>query len=203
MKPYYININRQFGSFGRPIAKVLSELLGIAYYDRDIIEAAAEETGIPLSRASEVDEAGHSRFGYMAHPLGMGAIAEQNRLFEAERDVILGYANKGSAIFVGRLAEYILRERNCLNIFIYAPKEERYRNCVNTLDMEPQEACRAIESVDKAREYYWLRYAKYLPNDLEHNHLLVDSSLFGVRGTARLLADIAREHFLPDETEQA
>ena len=54
--------------------------------------------------------------------------------------------------------------------------------------------------MDRARKYYWLRYAKYLPNDLEHNHLLVDSSLFGVQGTARLLADIARERFLTGET---
>ncbi|MDD5940832.1 MAG: cytidylate kinase-like family protein [Lachnospiraceae bacterium] len=195
MKNYYICINRQFGSLGRPIARALSEILGIEYYDRDIIEAAAEKTDMPLKHASEVEEKVQFRFAYMSHPLGIGAVAEQNKIFEAERDIILQFAAKGSAIFVGRCAEYILREKNCLNVFIYAPEEERYQNCVNSLDMEPAEARETIASVDKARDNYWMKYAKYLPSDLEHNHLMIDSSLLGVKGTAQLLAEIAQKYF--------
>lgn len=105
-------------------------------------------------------------------------------------------AAEGSAIFVGRCADFILRDRKCLNVFIYAPKEKRYLNCVNSLGMDPAEARKMMEQVDKARNLYWQRYAHHLPSDTESNQLMIDSSLFGVKGTAKLLADIVREYFV-------
>jgi hypothetical protein len=53
-----------------------------------------------------------------------------------------------------------------------------------------------MEQVDKARNLYWQRYAHHLPSDTESNQLMIDSSLFGVKGTAKLLADIVREYFV-------
>lgn len=196
MNNYYININRQFGSLGRPIAKELAKILNIEYYDRDIVEEAAKKLNISVSEASDQDEKGTSPFARMAHPLGQGSSANQDKLFSVEQEVILGFANKGSGIFVGRCADYVLREKkNCLNVFIYAPEEERYLNCVNTLGMEPKEARDMIAKVDKARELYWKKYTGHTPDDFESNHLMINSSLFGVTGTAKLLASIAKSLF--------
>ena len=193
---YYVNINRQFGSLGRPIAKALAEDLGIEYYDRDIIEQTAKKMGIPLKEASDVEETWASPWERMAHPLGGGNAQVQDKLFAVEQAVILKMAAEGSAIFVGRCADFILRDRKCLNVFIYAPKEKRYLNCVNSLGMDPAEARKMMEQVDKARNLYWQRYAHHLPSDTESNQLMIDSSLFGVKGTAKLLADIVREYFV-------
>lgn len=195
MEQYYININRQFGSLGRPIAIKLAEILQIEYYDRDIVEETARKMEISVAQASTQDEVVGSKFGRMAFPLGDGPSESQNKIFDLQVQIIQEMASKGPAIFVGRCADYILRNYNCLNVFIYAPKAQRYLNCVNSLGMEPKEAKKMIEKVDKARERYWLKYTKHLPSDLESTHLMVDSSLFGVTGTAELIASIVKDHF--------
>lgn len=194
---FYINIARQFGSLGRPIARELSALLGIEYYDRDIVEATAKEMGLTVGSIGEKDEeVDVFKFARMSLPLGSSSPDEQDKIFEAQRKVIINLADRGSCIFVGRCADHILREQpNCLNVFIYAPKEERYLNCVNSLNMKPAEAKRMIERVDKARDRYYQHYAGHKPSDLESCHLLVDSSMFGVKGTAEMLCGIARQRF--------
>lgn len=196
MEPCYININRQFGSLGRPIAIKLAEILQIEYYDRDIVEETARQMNIPLSQASDQDESISSKFGRMAFPLGSGSKESQEKMFDVQAQIIQSLAAKGSAIFVGRCADHILQNHNCLNVFIYAPKSQRYLNCVNSLGMSPAEAKRMIDKVDKARDRYWMKYARHLPSDPEYTHVMLDSSLFGVSGTAELLATIVRGHFL-------
>ncbi|MCC8125802.1 MAG: cytidylate kinase-like family protein [Clostridiales bacterium] len=195
MMNYYININRQFGSLGRPIAQKLAEILGIEYYDRDIVEAVAKQTNLHVSKVDDHDEQTISRFARMAQPLGSDSVDMQDKLFTTQQKIIRDFAKKGSAIFVGRCADLILRDKNCLNVYIYAPKEQRYLNCVNSLGMNPSEARKMIEKVDKARNRYWLRYAKHLPSDLEYCHLMIDSSLFGINGTAQMLATVVKDRF--------
>lgn len=194
---FYINIARQFGSLGRPIARELHEILGIEYYDRDIVEATARETNLTAQKIGERDEeVGAFKFARMGLPLGNGSRDEQDAIFEAQKKVIINMADRGSCIFVGRCADFILRDQpNCFNVFIYAPKEERYLNCVNSLSMKPGEAKKMIERVDKARDRYYLHYAGHRPSDFEYCHLMVDSSIFGVRGTAEMLAAIIRSRF--------
>jgi len=196
-KKYYINISRQFGSLGRPIAKELSELLGIEYYDRDIVDETAKAMKMPVSKVSEHEEDQKSnRFFDMLFPLGTEGDKVKDDIFEVQQKIILDFASKGSCIFVGRCADYVLRDKkNCLNIHIYAPKQERYLNCVNALKMKPGEAKKMIDQVDKARERYWMKYTKHKPSDPELCHLMINSSIFGVKGTAEILAEIIKKRF--------
>lgn len=193
---FYINIARQFGSLGRPIARELSRLLGVEYYDREIVEKTAREMGLTVEKIGAKDEEAEGPFARMGLPLGSSPQSEQDAIFEAQKKVIVNLADRGSCIFVGRCADSILREQpHCLNVFVYAPQEERYLNCVNTLKMRPDEARRMIERVDKARDRYYMRYAHHKPYDFEYCHLAVDSSLFGIAGTAELLANVAKQRF--------
>ena len=77
-----------------------------------------------------------------------------------------------------------------LNIYIYAPVDARYKNCVEVLKMKPEEATKMIYKVDKARTAYHKRYAKYAPGDLDSKQIMIDSSMLGVKGTAEVLAEI-------------
>lgn len=191
---YVINIARQFGSLGRPIAKRLSEILEIEYYDRDIVEKAAKIMNLPISVISSVEEK-HKKSGFfnMLFPLGTESNDMQDKVFSVQRDIILNIAEKKSCIIVGRCSDYILNTNtNRLNIFIYASYEDRYNNCIESLHMSPEEAKKMINEVDKARDAYHMKYAKYLPGDLKHTDLLINSSLLGVEGTAQYLADLIK-----------
>jgi len=192
---YVITITRQFGSLGRPIAHKLSQLLGIEYYDRDIVEAASRKLDLPVSVISEAEESS-SGFFKMVFPLGMESVTQQQRIFKTQEKIIRELAERESCIIVGRCSDYILGpDANAMHIYIYAPYGARFRNCVDTLGMQPDEAKKMITAVDKARKFYHKQYANFTPDDPEHKDLLINSDLLGVTGTAKILADVIRERF--------
>lgn len=190
MENYVVTINRQFGSLGRPIARKMSEILGIEYYDRDIVDSVAKDTKMPVSKISDEEETARTSFFSMKYPLGHGTTVVQDNIFESQRRIISKLADSQSCIIVGRCSDYVLRNHpKIFRIFIYAPFEARYLNCIENLHMEPAEAQKMITEVDKARTAYHLRYAKYTPDDIMHNELLIDSSVLGIDGTAKYLSE--------------
>lgn len=194
MNNYVITLNRQFGSLGRPIARKMSELLSIEYYDRDIVDAVAKEMNKPISIISDAEETARSSFLRMKFPLGNGTTAMQEDIFETQKRIISNLADKENCIIVGRCSDYILRSHpKLIRIFIYAPYEARYRNCIDNLHMTPEQAQKMITEVDKARDAYHMRFAKYLPNDTNHNDLLINSSALGIDGTAAYLAEFVKQ----------
>lgn len=200
MSNYVITITRQFGSLGRPIASKLAEMLGIDYYDRDIVEHTAKEMGENIKFISEQEEKAKTGFAWMKIPFGISTSEKQDEIFNIERKVIEGYAEEKSCIIVGRCADYILQDRkNAIHIYIYAPLQARLRNCVDILLMDERDARKTLREVDKMRDVYHKRYAGYLPGDPQHKHLLIDSSLLGVNGTAKLLARLVKERFDPED----
>ena len=195
-KKYIVTITRQFGSLGRPIAREMSEILGIEYYDRDIVEEPSKKMNLPVSKISEHEETYSTNLFSMLLPLGSDSIAKQDEIYNVQKQVIREMAEKESCIIVGRCADYIFRDhRNVLNIYIYAPVDARYKNCVEVLKMKPEEATKMIYKVDKARTAYHKRYAKYAPGDPDSKQIMIDSSMLGVRGTVEILAEIVRRRF--------
>ena len=194
MDNYIITVARQFGSLGRPIAKELSELLDINYYDRDIVEETAKKMGMTVSEVSNEEEVAKTPFFKMGFPLGMGTSAKQDEIFSMQAKIIRELADKESCIIVGRCSDYVLRNyKNAIHVFINAPYEARLRNCVDLLHLDMENAKKEIQEVDKARDAYHMRYAKFLPSDFNHKNVMVDSSLFGVEGTAKALARMIQE----------
>lgn len=185
---YVITIMRQFGSLGRPIARRLSEKLGIEYYDRDIVDRTAREMNLPVSTVSELEEAAHKKFFSMKYPLGSGTTATQDEIFQTQRMIIQKIATKESCIIVGRCADSILREfPNTLHIYIYAPWKERVQVTIKRFGYSPEEAAKMVNDVDAARTRYHRQYTGFLPDDPDYKTLMVDSSILGVEGTADLL----------------
>ena len=120
-KKYIVTITRQFGSLGRPIAREMSEILVIEYYDRDIVEATSKKMNLPVSKISEHEETYSTSLFSMLLPLGSDSIAKQDEIYNVQKEVIREMAEKESCIIVGRCADYIFRDhRNVLNIYIYA-----------------------------------------------------------------------------------
>ncbi len=193
---FVVTIARQFGSLGRPIAADVGEALGIEYYDRSIVDAAARKLKLPVSTVSDAEESVRSPYFFMSYPLGTSTTDMQDVIFRAQSGVIADLAAKASCVIVGRCADYVLRQqKNLLNIFIYAPYRARLANCVERLNMKPDEAGRMIASVDRAREAYHRHYCGYSMDDKDHMHVMLDSSLLGVEGTRDVLTAIIRKRF--------
>lgn len=197
---YVITITRQFGSMGRPIARRMAEMLGIEYYDRDLVDQAAEKLNLPVSVINEVEEKANSLsknpFFRMASPLGSGTTATQDKIFEAQQNIIKFLAEKETCVIVGRCADFTLSEmENAIHIYIYASYEARLEHCIKDLGMEETEARRMMAAVDKARESYHVNFTGYTPDDKSHKDILIDSSLLGVEGTAEYLVELVKKKF--------
>lgn len=197
---YVITITRQFGSMGRPIARKMAEMLGIEYYDRDLVDQAAKKLNLPVSVINEVEEKANSLsknpFFRMASPLGSGTTTTQDQIFEAQQNIIKFLAEKETCVIVGRCADFTLSEmENAIHIYIYASYEARLGHCIKDLGMEEDEARRMMAAVDKARESYHMNFTGYMPDDKSHKDILIDSSLLGVEGTAEYLVELVKKKF--------
>lgn len=194
MEKYVVTITRQFGSMGRPIARKISDILGIEYYDRDIVDETARKMNLPVSTVSDEEESAGSSLYNFLFPLGMESAERKDRIFETQRAIITDLADKESCIVIGRCSDYILRDLpNLLNIYIYAPYDYRYERCINDLKIPPELAKKMITTVDKEREKYHWKYAGY--GCMDNKDIMINTQLFGVDKTAEVLADIIRRKF--------
>jgi len=197
MENYVVTISRQFASFGRSIAQKLSEELSVEFYDRDIVEATAKRMGLPIPVISNEEESAYPTFFRRKYPLGMGDANLQDEIFNVQSNIIRDIAQRESCIIVGRCAGYILRDHpRILNVYVYAPVEQRLKNCVEVLQMDFKTAKQMIKEVDKARENYRRRYCPGVKTAYDGYDIMIDSSKFGIEGTAKILADIVRSQFL-------
>ena len=199
MDNFVVTVGRQFGSMGRPIAKKAAEILGINYFDRDIVEEVAKRMNAPLSLISdEEEEAKHSfgKYGKMLFPLGSGTTELQDKIFSVQECVLQDFADKGPCIMVGRCSDYLMRGReNLLRVYIYSPIEARIKNCVEFFGMTEEKGRKMCADVDKARKSYHRHYAGYDPASPEHTDIMLNSAAFGIDGTADVLVNIIRENF--------
>ena len=165
------------------------------YYDRDIVEGVAKKTNLSIAEISDNEESASNSFWKMKFPILSETRMVQDHIFDIQKNIIQDIADREDCIIVGRCADAVLKEhKNCIRIYIYASEEQRLKNCVDVLRMDPREVARKmIKEVDQARESYHSRYAGYLPNDENHQDIMINSGLLGTSGTAELLETIIRK----------
>lgn len=178
----------------------MSRELAVEYYDRDIVEQTSRRMGLPVPEISDSEEKSGSRLFHHRYPLGMGLVSVQEEIFCVQSNIIRDLADRESCIIVGRCADYVLRDHvRCLNIYVYAPYEARMRNCIDLLGMDEKTARQMIRDVDKARDSYRQHYCKGVKSVLDHRDLMIDSSRFGIEGTAQILCEVVRKTFGADD----
>lgn len=185
-----VSITRQFASMGLAVGNCLSEKLNIPLCDQEIANKVAKRSNLDLKTINE----GEDKCSY--YPLGLGTQL-QDQIFEIQQKVILDFAESQSCIFVGRLSDYVLKDHpNHLCVNIFAPYDARVKNCIKELGMTEKQAKKMIESVDSARDAYRKKYTKVDKDVYAYRQMMLDSSFFGIEGTAELIAHVVREKML-------
>ena len=164
------------------------------------MDQAAKKLKLPISVVDQEEEKAVKQavnpFSRMIFPLGKGTSNTQDKIFDTQKNIIQFLSEKNNCIIVGRCSDFILSDvKNSLHIYIYASYEARLEHCIKDLGLEEQEARRMIKSVDEARNSYHMQYAGYLPDDKRYKDILIDSSFFGVKGTAEFLAEAVKKKF--------
>lgn len=188
MKKIIINIGRQFGSGGKSVANALGERLGITVYDQELISRAAEKSGISPELFSHSDEKKRS-FNLSSIFDGM---LNDGELFRIQSETIKDIASSGSAIFVGRASNYVLRDMDCLDVFIHAPQEVRVKRVMERQGISADEAASLMEKKDTSRAEYYNFFTFGHWGKASDYDLCIDSSILGVEGTADFIIDFCR-----------
>ena len=197
-KRILINIGRQFGAGGRGVAALLGERLDIPVYDNELIRKAAEESGFSPAFFKKSDERKRLfRFGSLfglnrASSYAPSAI-DGTELFKYQSQAIRDIAQQGSAIFLGRASDYVLRDMECLDVFICAPLADRVKRVCERTGMTAEEAEKFILKKEKARRDYYNFYTFGDWGVASNYDLCLDSSLLGLDGCADLIFDFGRK----------
>lgn len=190
-EPFIINIGRQLGSGGKAIGKRIADLYGIPIYDKTLLQLAAEESGFCREIFEQADERTsklHSFIGSLRAPF-IGNSPYDNylsndTLFRIQSEVIRHLAEKGSCIFVGRCADYILRDHpRCTNIFICADLPDRIRRIASLYSLSCEEAEERIKKADRKRSSYYDYYSCHTWGAASTYHLCINSSVLGEEAT--------------------
>lgn len=198
-----ITIGRQSGSGGRVIGKTLSEKLNIPYYDKELLKIAAKESGICEEIFDSFDERPTNSFLYSLvmdpYSMGFGMTGDlplNHKVFLAAFDTIKSLAERhGSCIFVGRCADYALKDLpNVINVFIYAEMEDRIKRIMEEFDVSESKAKDMIKKGDKSRASYYNYYTSKRWGEMKGYDICINTSLYGVEKSADILYDIVTKY---------
>lgn len=192
-----IVIGRQFGSGGREIGRRLAALLGHDYFDRELLKEAAERNGFSSELFADRDERRpsalrsllHLNYGLADNPVPSALSAES--IYKAQSEVIRCLGMERSCIFVGRTADYVLREHpHLLSVFIHAPLEERCRRIIERGECSSEkEAAELARRMDRKRADYYNYYTGRTWGASETYDLAIDASRWDLDDIVRLIAD--------------
>lgn len=190
-----ITIARQHGSNGHEIARQLAEKLGCPCYDKEIVHQAALSSGFSKEILDTYDERRVSP--YISAIPHFGEINEGFKLnmqvVSAQFDAIRRLAAEGDCIFVGRCADYLLRNRDDLiRVFIMGKTETRVKTLAERKNISEEKAAKLLKEVDKDRSSYYRYYTDRNWGELENYELCIDSSI-GIEASADVIAEYVRK----------
>lgn len=197
MENVIITISRKFGSGGRFVGEQLARELGIPFYDKEIIQLAAEKSGLAADFIESAENnvtksflfsiATASTYSDIKYSLQFDTPITDKAFF-AQATVIRELAEKSSCVVVGRCADYILRERdNLCRVFITAGDEFRLKNLIEKYDIPEKDAAAKMKSADKARSNFVRRYTGENWGDINNHDLIVNTEFTGIEGAVQVI----------------
>ena len=203
MKHIIINVGRQVGAGGQEIGRMLAQEFNAKFYDRELLNLAAKESGFSEKFFKQNDEKkGFIRglFNVQSpHLTGSsmyGSNFSQESLFQFQSDAIRKAAEEGSCVFLGRCADYILRDfENVVNIFITASMDFRVEIVSKVKELDAEHARKLIEHVESRRAQYYNYYTGKKWGAAESYDLCIDASILGLEETEKIIATYIRKRF--------
>lgn len=201
MTKQIITISRAFGSGGHTIGQEVAKRLGIPFYDKELVDEVAKQSGFHADFIKEAGEYAPVSSSFLfsiavsPNPLStMHTMSMADQLFVYQTNVIRNLAEKGPCVIVGRCADYILREHpRCVNIFVSASREDRIERLVRTRRLTPEAAEQLMDSTDEKRADYYNYYSNRTWGAAATYHLCIDSSVLGIDGTAAFAEEFIRK----------
>ena len=186
MSKRIITISRQYGSGGRQIGRQLAQELGIPFYDKEIIDLAAKESGLAADfiRGQEQQLTQSFLFSIVAgfqsgvNTYAPNLLSLSDQVYLAEAKAIRSLADQGSCVIVGRCADRVLEKNyDLLRVYVCAPLELRCKRAVEEYGQKQEGIQRVVQTTDKQRARYCQHYCDLAWEDADNYDLCVNSGL--------------------------
>ena len=200
---FVVTLGRQFGCGAREIGQLVAKMLGIEYYDKRLLLEAAKSSGVAPAIFEASDERTPKFFsslwsfnlGYYSGALFVGdQPVKEDNVYQAQSQVMVELAKKGSCVIVGRSADYILRdETQVISIFLHSSMEDRIKRIIKRGDSKTKKEAKEMAiKQNKLRANYYNFYTDKHWGESESYDLSIDSSKLGPEGTAKLIVDYVK-----------
>lgn len=187
-KKRIVTISRTYGSGGREVGEKLARELGISFYDKNLLLEMSERTGISPEGLKNADEKLLDR---LADPYAAGIRQQYGTnlyLYRIEKKLIEEIAERESCVIVGRLADWILKDRpDVLKVFITAPEEDRISRIMEKEEVTREQAQKLIKEVDRMRKKYYAFFTDDKWKSTENRDIVINSSFQGIDGAVEIL----------------
>lgn len=197
MKKNIITISRQFGSGGRTVGHMVADKLGIPFYDKELVEHIALESGFAPKFVEEHGEhsPGRSLFSYAFAPQGvpgvMNGLSTADFLWNIQCSAILQLAEKGPCVIVGRNADYILKDRpDCFHAFIHADMDFRADRIVRLYGESEKSPQARLQEKDKRRKVNYQHYTGRTWGAADNYDISLNTASIGVERAADIIVSI-------------
>ena len=177
-----ITISREFGSGGRFIGEEVAKKLGIAYYDKNVINEIAEKSGLSPEYIQENAELSPKKglFAYAFAGRDITGKSVEDMVHDAQRRVILDLTEKESCVIIGRNADYILKDRDdVLNVFIHGNMPEKTQRIIRLYNVDEKKAVKMMADTDKRRMTNYNFYTEHKWGKASNYTLCLNSSQLG------------------------
>lgn len=195
--PLVITIAREYGSGGHEIGQYIAKELGIDFYDKQLIELTAQQTGYNAEYIQENEQSLSDSLLYELYEQNFAYVNDElppsDVLFLVQSKIIRDICTQKPCVIVGRCANFILKDNpNCFNIFVHASYEYRQDKINNQYKAVPPRTIKDLEIMDKKRESYCLHHTRKDWKDVRNYHVSIDSSLYGSKEAAKKVIELVK-----------
>ncbi len=190
-----ITISREFGSGGHEIGEKLAKALGVPFYDRQIIEKAAEHTGFSAEFIAEHEQRFTSSLMFnlaMGNYTRTGELPLHDQIDIVESNIIRDFAKEGSCVIVGRCANYILEgDYDCLNVFVYSSNAAKLDRIMSKYGYDAKKAEKTIKETNRSRSKHYSYFTGRIWGDRHNYDLMINSDKFSTDEIIKLIKEAA------------
>ena len=194
-----ITISREFGSGGRYVGRLVSEILNIPFYDEELTRMLAEQSDYSSEFIEKSEDVRTSSFLFNLSTEGVfmnntyGAMAPNDKLFVLQNNIIKELADKGPCVIIGRCGDYILRDReDVLRVFVTCDMPNRVERCVKYYGIPEKDVEKSLKKKDKARSSNYSYYTGGEWGVVKNYDITINSGSFGVEKCADIIAELAK-----------
>lgn len=195
MKCKYVTIEREYGSGGTKIARLLSEECRVPCYGREILEAVAKRMDISVERIEQYEEKATNSLLYTLVMMGRAQAGNSDMLtaegviYLEEQAEIRKMAMEGKTIFLGHCASEALKDKEgVIRVFIRSgSNEEKRRRIREDYGIAQKDIDATQKFYDRKRaNYYYANTSKNWKN-LSNYDIVLDSAALGIEGCVSVL----------------